>query len=277
MLRFVRKILELILITAVVIVLLQNLFIFPEAAYRYVDPPRVGVPDGIESFELRTLDGERLEAWRLPKDPAVQGSGAVALVFHGNGGNLMSSLYNQRDFQKMGITSYAVDYRGFGKSSGFPTEEGLYRDADALWEYVLARERISPEKIILFGISLGSGPATYLAEMHEARTLVLVAPYSSLPRAVGDRKVLGLLAPFVWIKFPNVDRFGRMDGTCVVISHGQKDVKILPYHSDILRSVFRSRHGFFHIVEENADHNNIVQLTWPRIQTAMMSCFERKN
>lgn len=194
------------------------------------------------------------------------------MILHGNAGNLQDYFYLQQKFHRLGLISYDLEYRGYGQSTGWPTESGLYEDADAYWRAVVNRENVGPERILLFGLSLGSGPATYLAERNKAKTLTIVAGYSSIPDVVSDRWIIGPLWPFVWIQFPNEMRFGKLMNTCVVAAHGLKDRTIRPEHTRRLERAYRGIGGFTAVVEPEANHDDIIAQSWHRLVPAMMRC-----
>jgi pimeloyl-ACP methyl ester carboxylesterase len=118
-----------------------------------VTPRRYGV--AFEGFTLDTADGERLRAWHLPRADAI----AHVVYFHGNGGNLsiwtdvLVGLWHQR------LDVVAVDYRGYGLSTGTPTEHGLYRDVDATIGHVATALRGADLPILYWGRSLGTAMA----------------------------------------------------------------------------------------------------------------------
>jgi uncharacterized protein len=128
-----------------------------------------------EELDLRAEDGVRLRGWRL------RGGGRRAvLYFHGNAGNAADRLDRSRILvDRLGLDVFLVDYRGYGLSAGEPSEEGLYRDARAV--YAAARERgFEPDRILLFGESLGSAVAVDLATRAGCAAVVLETPFLSI-------------------------------------------------------------------------------------------------
>ena len=109
-----------------------------------------------ESVELHTADGERLHGWFVPA-PAAK---ATVLFFHGNAGNISHRIGYLSMFYRLGYSTFIFDYRGYGESSGKPTEQGTYRDAVAAWQYVTEKKSIPPADIVLFGESLGGAIAS---------------------------------------------------------------------------------------------------------------------
>ena len=85
------------------------------------------------------------------------------MFFHGNAGNLSHRLESISIFHDIGLAVFIIDYRGYGRSEGRPTERGTYRDAMAAWNYLVGERRLRPDEIIVFGRSLGGAVAAALA------------------------------------------------------------------------------------------------------------------
>ena len=112
-----------------------------------------------ESVQIRTADDETLDAWWVP----AEGARGVVLFFHGNAGNISHRLDYLQMFHRLRYTTLIVDYRGYGKSTGTPSEAGTYRDAEAAWEYLRHARMARPDDIVIAGESLGAAVATWLA------------------------------------------------------------------------------------------------------------------
>jgi len=112
-----------------------------------------------ESVPIRTTDGETLDAWWVPAEDAR----GVVLFFHGNAGNISHRVDYLQMFHRLRYSTLIVDYRGYGKSSGAPSEAGTYRDAEAAWEHLLHARLARPQDIVVAGESLGAAVATWLA------------------------------------------------------------------------------------------------------------------
>jgi len=130
-----------------------------------------------EEVGIATEDGERVIGWWVP---APEARGTV-LIFHGNAGNISHRLDYLAMFRRLGYASFIIDYRGYGRSSGTPSEAGTYRDAAAAWRHVTERRGVAPHDIVLFGESLGGAVASWLAARHTPRALVLHSTFTSVP------------------------------------------------------------------------------------------------
>ena len=138
-----------------------------------VDPATVGL--AAETIRLETEDGESLVAWSIP--PAADRP--LILYFHGNAGGLDLRVERFRAFAAAGMGVLAIEYRGYGASTGRPSERGLKLDGEATYAAAIA-SGVKPERIVAFGESLGSGVAVSIAARHNVGALVLNSPYSSI-------------------------------------------------------------------------------------------------
>ncbi len=250
----------------------QSIQIFPGAVTSLFNTnstrqPRL-LPQEVESIRIKTKDGELLESWRLP----ISNSSLIAIIFHGNAGDVANFFTYQQYFKSIGITSYGFDYRGFGTSTGWPSEEGLEFDAEAVVEYVLQREHISPQELILVGVSIGSGPASYSAKKFSPKSLVLFSPFESLVKLVEEMPLLGFLSPLLFFEFPVAQNVASLSRSCLVVAHGEKD-DIIPFEQG--RNVFKSYSGdaLSAFVESSvASHNDILFKTHERVTSALKRC-----
>jgi len=167
--------------------------------------------------------GQRLHGWFIP------GAGRDAVLWlHGNAGNISDRLYHAAAMtRELGASSFLVDYRGYGKSEGRPTEKGLYEDAAAAFGWLVKEKGIDPSSIILYGHSLGSAVAVDLAlrEGKGARGLVLESPFT---RAGDVARILynGLPVDLLMsVKLDNIGRIRKVSMPVLVI-HGINDTTI---------------------------------------------------
>ncbi len=167
--------------------------------------------------------GHRLHGWFLP------GEGRETVLWlHGNAGNISDRLHHAAVMKrKLGVSSFLVDYRGYGKSEGRPTEKGLYEDAAAAFRWLVREKKSDPSSIVLYGHSLGSAVAVNLAlgEGKGARSLVLESPFTragDVARIIYHGFPVDLLMS---IRLDNVGRIGKVSMPVLII-HGEKDTTI---------------------------------------------------
>ena len=131
-----------------------------------------------QDVDLVCAKGTKLHGWWCP----YADSGQAVLYLHGNAGNLSHrgpSVQKVRDLLKMNVL--IVDYPGYGKSEGSPTEMGCYYAADAAYDWLIEQQKIEPERIILYGVSLGGAVAVDLASRKKHEVLVLIKTFTSVP------------------------------------------------------------------------------------------------
>lgn len=168
---------------------------------------------GGEDVFLTAKDGTRLHAWLI----RARGSPVMTLHLHGNAGNLTHRTLAARHILEAGSSVLLLDYRGYGRSQGRPSEKGLYLDADAAYDYLMA---LGASKIVLHGESLGTAVAVDLASRRRCAGVVLEAPFPSA-RAVAGR-VLPLLGPLVMWGFDCQSKIRSVRAPLFVI-HGDSD------------------------------------------------------
>ena len=180
-----------------------------------------GLP--LEDVWFQTSDGVRLFGWYVE----AAADRPVLLWCHGNAGNIIDRLDNLRLLYQMGLSVFLFDYRGYGKSQTIrPTEKGLYNDAYAAYDYLARIRKIRPERIILFGRSLGASVAGELAAQRPAAALILESSFPSI-ETVAKAHYGGF--PAHWLlgaEFRLVDRLSHLSLPKLII-HGDKD-EIIP-------------------------------------------------
>jgi len=130
-----------------------------------------------EELTFRTSDGVMLHGWYMPHPDAR----FTVLHFHGNAGNISHRLHLYRRWHAFGLSVFAFDYRGYGKSEGKPGEDGLYEDGRAAWHELTDRLKTPPDSVIFAGRSLGSAVAANLSTEMKAAGLALETPFTSVP------------------------------------------------------------------------------------------------
>lgn len=177
-----------------------------------------------EEFFIPTADGERINALYFRTSLERRG---VLLYFHGNYSHLQRWGRYHTAFTGRGYDVLMIDYRGYGKSSGRPSEAGLYLDGEAAYGWL--RARVPADQVLIYGRSLGSGVAGYLAARREARMLLLETPFDSITGALRKR------LPFFFFPFPMKHNFPNHEHLQaalmpIYIFHGAWD-EIVPYAS----------------------------------------------
>jgi hypothetical protein len=199
----------------IVLYLQQRALVFPAPHKERTSPEAAGFPQAEEHI-LTPTDGEKIIVWHVPARPGHP----VVIYFPGNGDFLAGSVGRFRDIVADGIGLIALSYRGYAGSSGYPSEQGLFRDAEAA--YAFASVRYGADRIVLWGFSLGTGVAVAMAAEHPVAKLVLEAPYTSIADVAASRFPF---APVRWLlrdPFRSDQRIARVTAP-LLIMHGERD------------------------------------------------------
>ena len=184
-----------------------------------VTPRTFGV--AFEPLTIETKDGERLRAWRMDT-PSPK---ARILYFHGNGGNLSNWAPILAGIVKRGYSVTALDYRGYGMSTGRPTERGLYRDVEAFVQ-AAATGSAAGTPVIFWGRSLGATMAAYAATIRKPDGLIIEAGFPDA-RAVVRGSSLTFVFPLSSYRFPTAE-FANRARVPVLQLHGDRD-SVIPF------------------------------------------------
>ncbi len=214
----------------------------------HVDPSRFRVP--VEEVFIVTGDSVKIHGFYFSRKEADR----VVIFFHGNYGNASQRLGSAKEIYDLHTNVLLIDYRGYGRSEGTPTEPGIYLDGQAAARYLITEKGFSESRIILYGRSLGTAVAIDLAQNRNFAGLVLLCPMSSAVDIAGGAG-LGLFVPFVKGRLDNVEKIGHVN-IPKLIFHGEND-RILPLYMG--RKVYEKGAGpkEFHVIK-GAGHNDLV-------------------
>lgn len=241
---------SLIALVAALAVLVRSIepsFAFFPLAGETTTPAQFGLR--YEAIAIHTSDGEQLRAWLLAADAPR----AAIVYFHGNGGNLSVWAPVVAGIAQRGYSVVAFDYRGYGRSSGRPSEQGLYRDVDAVLEHV-ARHRDAHVPLVYWGRSLGTTMAAYAATVARPDALILESGFPDARTLVRSSPLLAFLALFSTYRFPTAEFVSR-SGSPALVVHGDRDC-VIPFA--VGRALFERISGSKEFVTvHGGDHNDI--------------------
>jgi fermentation-respiration switch protein FrsA (DUF1100 family) len=223
----------------------RSLQYFPDTVR--VAPAEAGLPQA-EEVVLDTRDGEKVIVWHA----APREGRPVILYFQGNGAGLRHRAHMFAKMVAEGAGVVALSYRGYGGSTGSPTEDGLIDDARAAYDFAVAR--YPAERIVLWGESLGSGVAVALAAEKAVARVALQAPFSSAAD-VGAAHYPYL--PVRWLmkdQFRSDERIARVTAP-VLIVHGERDGVVPIRFGERLHELVKSPKQFVRLA--GADHNDL--------------------
>ncbi len=221
--------------------MIDSFTFFPD---RVVGPP----PPGVEERSITTEDGERLHAW-YAGGPAE----APTLVWsHGNAGNIAGRAVILRALAARDLRVLAYDYRGYGRSTGKPSEAGVYRDALAAFDHLVSGGT-APARIVAFGESLGGAVSIALAERRPCAGVAVVSAFTRLADVA--RRHYGPLGALAGSRFDSRSRVGRL-AVPLLVAHGDQD-EIVPFElGEELFAAARGSKRFHRIV--GGHHNDVL-------------------
>lgn len=235
--------------------LLDQFFVYHPHPWEERDWSAVGgVP--LEDVWFQTADGTKLFGWYAESSA----TSAVLLWCHGNAGNMTHRLGNLRALYRLGLSVFLFDYRGYGKSHGRPSEDGLYRDALAAYDYLVKVRRVRSERLVVFGRSLGGAVAGELVAQRPAMALLLESCFPSI-EAVARYHYKGL--PLHWLlgaTFRLDDRLPHLSLPKLFV-HGDRDA-IIPLALGQQAFAAAKEPKEFYLVR-GADHNDVPSVGGP--------------
>lgn len=223
-----------------------------------------------DDVRIDTGDGVTLAAWHVH---APAPGAPVVLFFHGNAGHIGDRLETLAMLHEAGAGVLIVDYRGYGDSEGRPSEAGTYADARAAWRWLTERAGVAPERIVVFGRSLGAAIAAHLASESGPAGLVLEAAFTSLPDLASD---LYPWLPARWLtryRYATADYLRAVD--CPVMLAHAPDDEIVPFAHAQRLDRLRPPVDTFHRLATGGGHNAAFLLSQPEYTRALRAFFAR--
>jgi len=204
------------------ITLMQNQMIFHPSSELWDTPDRLNLE--WSEHRMETSDGVMLHGWMIG-DPSDK---PVVVYSHGNAGNISGRVDIAGEIAKQGTAVFLYDYRGYGKSEGSPTEEGIYRDGQAVVRYLRDEQSIPERDMVFFGRSLGGAVAARQAAEFDGAGLVLDSAFISGKEIATD--IFPFIPGFlVGVDFPVDADLRRSVAEHILILHARND-RIVPFH-----------------------------------------------
>ena len=225
---------------------IQDEMMFQPTRELYATPADVEL--AFEDVNFVTNDRVNLHGWFIT-NPAARGT---LLFMHGNAGNMSDRLQSILQFYRLGFAVFIFDYRGYGQSEGEPDEEGTYADTRAAWNYLTETRGIAPQRIVLFGRSLGAANAAWLSRDVPARALIMESAFVSAAQVGSDHY------PFLPIRL--LLRYGYNNESYVqertmplLLIHSVEDEVVSIEHARALQAL---AHAPASLLEIRGGHNN---------------------
>jgi fermentation-respiration switch protein FrsA (DUF1100 family) len=218
---------------------LSDKYIFRPRPSSYKDTP--------EFLKLATADGNKITAIYLPNPSAKY----TLLISHGNSEDLGNDRAWQESLRRAGFNVFAYDYEGYGTSEGKPNETRTYQDVSTAYSYLVTVLKTPPERVIIFGKSVGSGPSVHIAAREPVAGLIVQSGFTSAFRVMTRVSIV----PFD--KFPNYKDIRNVHCPVLII-HGTVDSVIGFYHGKELYELANEPKS--HLWVDSANHNDVEEV-----------------
>jgi fermentation-respiration switch protein FrsA (DUF1100 family) len=214
-----------------------------------------------ESVQIETLDGVHIHGWFVP----ARGSERVILFFHGNAGNISQRLDSLALFNRLGLSTLIVDYRGYGRSEGQPSEKGTYYDADAAWRHLVEDRGIEPSHIVVFGRSLGAAVAAWLAARTDPGALIVESGFSSIPDLAADLYPVFPVRLLSRFRYAAAKQLAQVRAPVLVVH--SRDDELIPFaHGRVL---YRAANPPKSFLELQGGHNDGIWVSGARYEAGL--------
>ncbi len=211
-------------------------------------PNKDQLPIDIDEFYLKSEDEISIQCLWLPRP----GSDKLIIYFHGNAGNVYHRLDTLQILRNIGVNVVGVSYRGYGKSEGSPSESGIFKDGQAVYQHV-KKKGFTPGRIMIFGRSIGTTVAVNTAVDQPIAGLILVTPLTT-GKAMARKGGFGILSFIAGNSFDNFGKINRIR-TPLLIVHGTHD-RVIPFEfGKQLYDQAKMPKQFIRI--EDANHNDL--------------------
>jgi fermentation-respiration switch protein FrsA (DUF1100 family) len=234
--------------TIVLMIFEEKFIYFPQKYPRGAYDQAPSIPN-LRDCWIETEDNVTIHAWFAPAESAK----ATLVVSHGNAGNISHRYLLLRSLQRHGFNVLMYDYRGYGRSEGTPSEDGIYKDGLAAYDYAVSLPEVNPERVFLWGTSLGGAVAIDVATHRQAAGLILESTFTSA------KDVARVVYPFLPVQFFMQTKLNSIEKIRtltipILLIHGVHD-SIIPI--GLGRKLFNAANepkDFYEI--SNADHND---------------------
>ena len=213
----------------IAIYFVQAVFIYaPQMPSRELEATPANISLVYEDLNLITADNENIHAWYIP---AKEKTRKTLLFLHGNAGNISHRLETIKIYHQFGLNVFIFDYRGFGKSTGKPSEDGIYIDAKTAWQYLIEEKNLSAKDIIIAGRSLGGGVATELAKDVHPALLILESTFTSMTEVSGIHYPFMPTGLIVKHRYETISKLA--DIHCPVVFIHSKQDEVIPFEQSL--------------------------------------------
>ena len=223
----------------------ENFYLHPNK--KYISPTQCGMPQ-FEEIVLKTEDNIEMLNWFAKGDK----NKPVLLFFHGNRDQMADFAPSLSPYLKEGLNVMMAEYRGFGGTKGKFSQDNLYKDATRVYNYL--KDDLKFENIYVFGYSMGTAPASYLASEKNPKGVILGAPFYSLKEVAGERNI-PLAKYIIKYEMPSYKFVKQYKGNLLIV-HGTADKVVPVQHGKRLYELSSSNSKKL-VLLPNASHRDV--------------------
>jgi len=231
---------------ALILYFMQPKFVYDPIGEIPYTPAELGLD--FEEVVFRTGDRLHLHGWFVP----AQGAEFTVLYCHGNGGNRVYFLDTVNFLNGLGLNCFIFDYRGYGGSQGKPSEQGTYLDVRAAYRWLTKKKGINPQRVIIFGWSLGGSVAAYLAGKVRAASLVIEGAFTSYADIGSKYYPYMPVRWFARFRYPTINYVRKV--ACPVMVIHSRDDETVPFEFGL--SLYDAANEPKEFVELRGGHND---------------------
>jgi fermentation-respiration switch protein FrsA (DUF1100 family) len=257
------RILILLVVSAIVLRYFITSVVFHPSRHIAWTPDRSGYV--YENVFMVTSDDITINAWYIN----CENSRGTVLFFHGNAGNLSHRGDSIRIFNSLGMSVFIVSYRGYGESGGSPSIKGVDIDALTAWNWLLSEKKIPPEKILVFGRSLGGAVAVELMRTVRPKAAIFESTFSALADMGGFLSpIASLLVGGAW----NSAKIAALIDTPTLCIHSPED-EVVPYR--LGKRLYEALSGEKYFLDITGDHNSGFLMSSPEYEKRLDDFFTK--
>ena len=224
-----------------------------------------------ELVDVTSSDGQQIQSWFIQGDDSTK---PAIIYYHGNAGNFSHRIHKAIHYIQAGYSVLLAEYRGYGGNDGQITEQGIYADARAQLDWLINKKGYTEDQIVIYGESIGSGPAVQMATEYQARALVLETPFSSLEELASRLYFLLPVKLLLKDKYLNINKIKNVDYP-VFVFHGDLDSTIPIASAKRLFDAANEPKKFIEI--KGGNHNDLYSFHAYKNVLEFLSGLEDKN
>jgi hypothetical protein len=244
----------------------QSKYVFVPFREIEARPSDIGLKyEDIKFDSIGAYEGIKLSGWYVPaqtefkhsakanaKADAKANNKLVILFCHGNAGNIGHRLSTLKIFQELDVDTFIFDYSGYGESQGVPSEKAVYNDVLSAWNYLVKVRGIPPERIIIFGRSLGGSIGAWLAKEHPPHALIIESTFTSMESLTKEIYPYLPVRLILKYKFKTQEYLKKV--TCPILVIHSTDDELIPFAQG--QSLYEGINTKKEFLQISGDHND---------------------